>query len=439
MKTLRVLVNNKHLEIHFDYKEESNELFTDIIDSKGNKLDKRKTRIILKELFKGFKVEDSCMALQMLTKKDNPIVLYTDDEGNINPVLFYERNNFDSMDEIELKVPKLKREKILSITSQVTSYFLLLAMLINFCQNKIEEKEFEQTIKASSQTIDDSFNENYLQEMILFNENLSDEDKELLSSSSFLRDIANTNLSLHQKAILSYQLRNLSINEYNAVQKSFYYAKEMMGKDNLYGYVLDKEYLQDTIYLYENSSEYSDLVLIHEFIHIAQADSDLAYLKEASAEIISHEYWDRPIISYQNAVKRIYALITILGPEVFWNANFTSNDQLISELSKYLTEDEVNLFIECLKTKPYNQKFNEETGIGEIDNKIDYLIKILYERKYNKPIDEDFAIKTIYNMDNQGNITYLVLDEEVQTPIYFFNKDKISKPLEVNLHQKTVK
>ena len=42
-------------------------------------------------------------------------------------------------------------------------------------------------------------------------------------------------------------------------------------------------------------------------------------------------------------------------------------------------------------------------------------------------------------MDNQGNITYLVLDEEVQTPIYFFNKDKISKPLEVNLHQKTVK
>ena len=107
MKTLRVLVNNKHLEINFDYKEESNELFTDIIDSKGNKLDKRKTRIILKELFKGFKVEDSCMALQMLTKKDNPIVLYTDDEGNINPVLFYERNNFDSMDEIELKVPKL--------------------------------------------------------------------------------------------------------------------------------------------------------------------------------------------------------------------------------------------------------------------------------------------------------------------------------------------
>ena len=99
----------------------------------------------------------------------------------------------------------------------------------------------------------------------------------------------------------------------------------------------------------------------------------------------------------------------------------------------------MNLFIECLKTKPYDQKFNEETGIGEIDNKIDYLIKILYERKYNKPIDEDFAIKTIYNMDNQGNITYLVLDEEVQTPIYFFNKDKISKPLEVNLHQKTVK
>ena len=205
--------------------------------------------------------------------------------------------------------------------------------------------------------------------MLEHNHNLTEEDKELLLSSDFIRDLANTNMTLDQKTIMCYQLNNLKITDYNTLQKGAFIAKELLGTDTLYGYVLDGEHRQDTIYMLEHESEYSKLVLVHEFIHIAQLDNDYSYLKEASAEIIAHEYWDRPIISYQNAVKRIYALMSIIGPETIWNANFTSTDLLEEELGKYLTPEEVTQFMECLKVKPYNQKFDEETGIGETDKK----------------------------------------------------------------------
>lgn len=439
MKKLKVLVNKKNYEIQFDYKSETNELYTNVIDSKGNRLDKRKTRIIIKELLKGFRVQDSCMALQVLTKKDSPIVLYTDDEGEINPVLFYERNDFDSMDEVELNIPKLKFEKFLNISTQVASYFLLLAIIINFCQDKLNEKHFEETIKASSQTVKNNYDEDFLKSMLEHNHNLTEEDKELLLSSEFIRDLSNTNMTLDQKTIMCYQLNNLKITDYNTLQKGAFIAKELLGTDTLYGYVLDGEHRQDTIYMLEHESEYSKLVLVHEFIHIAQLDNDYSYLKEASAEIIAHEYWDRPIISYQNAVKRIYALMSIIGPETIWNANFTSTDLLKEELGKYLTPEEVTQFMECLKVKPYNQKFDEETGIGETDKKIDNLIKKLYERKYNKQMDNDYTINSIYNMTSEGNIHYFVTDEEISTPIYFFNKNKIYGPTKPVQLKKIVK
>ena len=132
MKMLKILVNNHHYEMQFNYDKENNELLIEVLDEKKNRIGRRKTNIIIKELLKDFKVEESCMALQIARKKDSPIVLYTDDEGNINPALFYERNEFNYMDEVELNIPKLKREKILNISTQVASYFLLLALLINF-------------------------------------------------------------------------------------------------------------------------------------------------------------------------------------------------------------------------------------------------------------------------------------------------------------------
>lgn len=427
MKTLKVSVNNKPHEIHFTYDESNNELLTEIVDSKGNRLDRRKTRIIIKELLKGFKVEESCMALRILRKKDSPIILYTDDEDNINPALFYERNDFNYMDEIKLDIPKLKREKFLDITTQFASYFLLLTLIINFCQDKLKEKEFNQNIKAYSTTVNDNFDEQYLCDMIMLNPNLTDEQKTLLASNSFIRDLANTPLSPEQKTILCFQFSNLCIEEFNNLQKGIYTIKDNLGLDNEYGYVLNGEHRQDTIHVLETETNYSNFVLSHEFVHIAQVDSEYSYLKEASAEIIAHEYWDRPIISYQSAVKRIYVLNLIVGPEAIWNANFVSTELLETELSKYLTPEQVDAFMECLKVKPYNQKYDEETGIGEIDNQIDGFLKIMFEKKYNQLFESDTIVKAIYNMQKEGNITYAVDGKIINRPIYIFNEDHTKK------------
>lgn len=439
MKSLKVSVNNKQHEIHFDYDEENNELLTEVVDSKGNKLDRHKTNVIMKELTKGFRVEDSCMALQILRRKDSPIVLYTDDEGNINPALFYERNEFDSMDEVELNIPKLKYEKALSIGTQITTCFLLLGLIINYCQDKINEKNFYENVNNNKQIISTSFDEQFILDMIWVNPNLTDEQKTLLSSSGFIRDLANTQMTNEQKTILCFQLSNLTIEEYNIIQKGIYSAKELFGMDNLYGYVLDGEHRQDTIHMLETASDYSDLVLVHEFIHIAQADSEYAYLKEASAEIIAHEYWDRPIISYHESVKRIYLLMSIVGKDAVWNANFTSTKQLEEELSKYLTPEQVSQFMEYLKVKPYSQRIDSETGIGEVDQAIDNLLKIMYENKFDKPFEENNTVQAIYNMDKDGNIVYEIEGRKLRTPIYFFNKDRFVKENEDNYAKNIVK
>lgn len=435
MKNLRVSVNKHKYEIHFDYNEEFNELLIEIIDSKGNQLDRHKTNVIIKELIKGFRIEESCMALQVLRKKDSPIILYTDDEGNINPSLFYERNDFDTMDEVELNIPKLKIEKVFNIGTQIATYFLLLGLIINFCQDKINEKKFNESIKSNTKTVSENFSEDYISDSILLNQSLKDEQKNLLTSNSFIRDLAATTMSNEQKTILCFQLNNLKIEEYNTIQKSIYSIKELFNKDNLYGYVLDGEHLQNTIHMLETETAYSDYVLIHEFIHIVQLDNEYSYLKEASAEIIAHEYWDRPIITYQNAVKRIYALMAIIGPETIWNANFTSTNQLTEELSKYLESEEVERFMNCLKVKPYNQKISEETGIGNIDQELDRLIKKIYEKKFNKRFSEDNIIQAIYNMDNSGNIVSHIEENNIKSPIYFFNRDKFSDSHELDIQK----
>lgn len=439
MKNLKISVNNKPHEIHFDYDEEKNELLTEIVDSKGNRLDRHKTNVIMKELTKGFRVENSCMALQVLRKKDSPIVLYTDDEGNINPALFYERNEFDYMDQVDLNIPRLKREKALNIGTQLAAYLLLLGLIINFCHDKLNEKKFYENINTYKQTVSTNFDEQYILDMIWLNPNLTDEQKTLLSSSGFIRDLANTPMTNEQKTILCFQLSKLTIEEYNLIQKGIYSAKELFDMDNLYGYVLDGEHRQDTIHMLETTSDYSDLVLVHEFIHIAQVDSEYAYLKEASAEIIAHEYWDRPIISYHDSVKRIYLLMSIVGKDTVWNANFTSTTQLEEELSKYLTPEQVSEFMEYLKVKPYNQRIDSETGIGEVDQAIDNLLKIMYEKKFNKPYEEDHTVQAIYNMDKDGNIVYNIEGKTLKTPIYYFNKDRFVKENEEDYTKKIVK
>lgn len=439
MKILKVSVNNKPYDIKFDYDEENNELLTEIIDSKGNKLDRHKTNIIIKELTKGFRVEDSCMALQIKRKKDSPIVLYTDDEGNINPALFYERNEFNYMDEIELNIPRLKRERALNIGTQVATYFILLGLIINFCQDKLNEKKFYDNVKTHKQEVSTNFDERYIYDTILINPNLTDEQKELLASSSFIRDLASTKMTDEQKTILCFQLSKLTIEDYNLIQKGIYSVKDLFGMDNLYGYVLDGEHRQDTIHMLETNSDYSDFVLVHEFIHIAQVDSEYAYLKEASAEIIAHEYWDRPIISYHESVKRIYLLMSIVGKDAIWDANFTSTKLLEEELSKYLTPEQVIEFMEYLKVKPFNQRINKETGIGEVDNAIDNLLKIMYEKKFNKPYEEDYTVQAIYNMDKEGNIVYRIEGKTLRTPIYYFNKDRFVQQEEDIVTKKIVK
>ena len=159
-------------------------------------------------------------------------------------------------------------------------------------------------------------------------------------------------------------------------------------------------------------------------MHILQQDNQYFYLTESLAEILTYEYWNYPINTYYNSIKRIYTLMEIVGPESVWNAFFGSPEQLEGLISKYLSEEETKIFIECLKQKPYNKTYDSETNTSAVDLELDRLLAEMYQNKYESNIKDNVKIQAIYNMTPQGLLEFTVGGVTYSVPMYYFNSDK---------------
>ena len=54
-----------------------------------------------------------------------------------------------------------------------------------------------------------------------------------------------------------------------------------------------------------------------------QSFNEYSYIKEASASLISSEYYNVPNITYTEAVSRLQFLMELIGEETIWNLNFS--------------------------------------------------------------------------------------------------------------------
>ena len=230
--------------------------------------------------------------------------------------------------------------------------------------------------------------------------------KEFLANDSLLNDVF-ANYNDKMKYIVNARLKDINIKNFNNI-----FEPNVNGKYNL----IELNTIRTANSLEYKSDEWYD-VLGHEFVHLLQSyDTDLIYLTEASAELISSEYFGLKMDAYYDAVLNLKLLIDTIGPESIWKLVFTGDEEDFKNILQVnLSENEYNTLYEYFKISPADIK-DEQIHI-----EIRALINKCYKNMYGIDMKDDYSIyshdkyyihKTAYfNEDKMKTQT-------ISTPIY---------------------
>ena len=251
-------------------------------------------------------------------------------------------------------------------------------------------------------------------ELIMDSENLTIEDKIYLCNEDFLNDVINVSNS-NRNYSLREKLNNIKINNY-----------EEEDKPHTLGYYSSLEpnviYMREDI-IPDNFDSYKD-TLSHEFVHLLQNESEYLYIHEASAELLSYEYYNDKVNSYEEEVLRLRVLMEIIGPQPILECNFSENDSSFEKaIKEYLEEDDAKRLLELFKS--CSDDFYDQEKETKINNEVDSLLSTMYFNKYNKDINNDELIKAIYK--NNYSIKR-----------YYFNQNKEGFSEEITLNRKNI-
>lgn len=217
---------------------------------------------------------------------------------------------------------------------------------------------------------------------------LSNENKKYLYNEVFINDVLeisnnNRNYSLREK------LTNVDIEEY---------TKE--DKPDAVGYYNSLEpsviYIRDDLDPNDEESYYA--TLSHEFVHLLQNESSYLYIHEASAELMSSEYYNSKVTSYVPEVIRLKVLMEIIGPKPILECNFDEDDKSFEKAIKtYLSEEDANRLLELFKST--SDDFTDDEKEFKINEEVDALLATMYKNKTGYDIRTDRLINGIYQND----------------------------------------
>ncbi len=304
-------------------------------------------------------------------------------ENGYNAILYKENSNKFNIKNFTVNGIKI----CISIT-----LFLAIFNIANNTLNKPNEiinTKIEYT-QNKEITIDSSKFKDY----ILSSENLTKEDQQLLINEIFFEDLSKTKINEDRVSSIDEKMTNITINVDEKNKPS----------DNVLGWYID---------LFPNIINVADGndndTKIHEFIHLVQEYSEYSYIKEASADLISSEYYKVNTIGYPEAVSRIKFLMELIGSESIWNLNFSgSTEEFESKIHEILFEEDAKQFLNLLKQNPANLTKEENKQLNsEIDN---YLYKI-----YNILTNEN---NDLYELQTEMGLTF---DNFYSNNTYFIN------------------
>lgn len=270
-------------------------------------------------------------------------------ENGYNAILYKENNNKNDIKNFTIKGIKL----CISIT--------LFLAIFNTASNAINKpNEITNTKVEYTQNEKISIDSYKFQNYILSSENLTEEDKRLLINEKFFEDLGETKVTEDRVSSIDEKMTNITINV----------GEDDKPTDNSQGWYVD---LYPNIINVVNGDDND--TKIHEFIHLIQGYSEYSYIREASADLISSEYYNVEIMGYSEAVSRIQFLMELIGPEPIWNLNFSgSTDEFESKIYEILSIEDANEFLNLLKQNPSSLTQEENK---QLNNEIDsYLYKI---------------------------------------------------------------
>ena len=217
---------------------------------------------------------------------------------------------------------------------------------------------------------------------------LTEEEKAFLYNEDFLSDVVDTiNYDNNLKRNIGIYFNNIKIESFSDDTEDI---------EKLFGYY-DTEY-PSTIFIrdYDELTDVKKDVIAHEFVHLCQDVMGYNLIIEASAEIISNEYYNTPVTNYLPQVKLLKKLMEIIGPEPIWNYCFTGDFTSIEErVRPFLTEEEYQEFLNDL-TFDYD---DIDKNIPKFES-LDRLLSKLYSATYDSDINDNIVI-TLINNDNR--------------------------------------
>jgi len=314
-------------------------------------------------------------------------------------------NNIDDTNTKKVKVPSKNKYSKKTLVELILCEGLLFSFVIPILLHesgrdyRLLQKVFPKDISASKAI-----------ELIEDSKHLNDHEKEVLANYEALDAFINyTNEERNYE--LNARLTNIDTKTYGKFNQMYKITSGYYSPSKVNNIYINVDY--------NNQASYDD-TLVHEFVHLMQNSyCDYLYIHEACAEILSYEYYDCPMNSYTEEIKRVRTLMEIIGPEVIMNCNF--NDDYSSfedEIYKYLDGDDADKLLDCFKTTGIWLCKASEDEENKLNENIDGLLKKMYFNKYGKDISESKIINKIYddlaperiyfnsNHPNYNNIIY---------------------------------
>lgn len=141
-----------------------------------------------------------------------------------------------------------------------------------------------------------------------------------------------------------------------------------------------------TLHVNEITSHDRNEVIFHEFIHMLQSEnSPYGYLLEASADLMTKEFYKLDSSAYELAVDNLKLLINIIGPDPVMELLFGGNDEKFDNILKS------NLSVKDYLTIKHHLKISaaEVSYDKEYHDEIRQILYRLYSSIYKRDIYDD--------------------------------------------------
>lgn len=138
------------------------------------------------------------------------------------------------------------------------------------------------------------------------------------------------------------------------------------------------------IHLKDDSKKISDFALAHEFVHLLQDDNYYYYVKEACAEMMAEEYYDKKAEAYPKQRENVKLLLEMIGPKSIMELNFKGDTSSFEkEIYNNLEKEDADRLLELFKEVPA-----ENEKIDEVDKEIRGLLDKMSYKLYGIGLDD---------------------------------------------------